>query len=511
MPEHGSQKQPPEDANPLVAAVAHDLHLGDEPGGRGGGGAPPERPGGGPPRDPGSRLSGIVAWIVLVAAVAFTVSVQWGRGAPIEEGAAAEVQSPGGLMVLGGRYAVGADAFGLEMDEALSRQLIGQLDAFASTPADELRIAIVEAQTLGREPALERLAALEESLRAEAEDAEAPAPAEETLLADLEAVRALISGSDVAPADPDGLRERHGFFGQLALALGLPEESPARAAVRAKGQRTVLVAIVGITGFGAVCLAGLALGIVALVMLARGRIRPAYAPPSPGGSVYLEIFVIFVLGFLVVAGAAQAIAQQSSVDLSRVLIWLLLLVPFWALVRGAPLRNFRYAMGWHRGRGFVREIGAGVVGYVACLPVFLLGILLTLLLGAVMGALAGPGEEAAPPSHPIIDLVDPSNLWSVLGIYMVAAVWAPIVEESIFRGALYHHLRGRLAPLGAALVVAFLFAVIHPQGIIAVPALMSLAVVFALLREWRGSLIAPITAHAVHNGALMTGLILALS
>jgi len=33
--------------------------------------------------------------------------------------------------------------------------------------------------------------------------------------------------------------------------------------------------------------------------------------------------------------------------------------------------------------------------------------------------------------------------------------------------------------------------------------LMLLGFGFGLLREWRGSLIAPITAHAMHNGALV--------
>jgi membrane protease YdiL (CAAX protease family) len=44
---------------------------------------------------------------------------------------------------------------------------------------------------------------------------------------------------------------------------------------------------------------------------------------------------------------------------------------------------------------------------------------------------------------------------------------------------------------------------IHPQGLLAVPALMSLAIAFSLAREWRGSLIAPMVMHGVSNGAVM--------
>ncbi len=47
-------------------------------------------------------------------------------------------------------------------------------------------------------------------------------------------------------------------------------------------------------------------------------------------------------------------------------------------------------------------------------------------------------------------------------------------------------------------------------GVEAVPALMSLAIVFAFIREWRGSIVASATAHALHNGTLVTALLFAL-
>ena len=45
----------------------------------------------------------------------------------------------------------------------------------------------------------------------------------------------------------------------------------------------------------------------------------------------------------------------------------------------------------------------------------------------------------------------------------------------------------------------------------AIPVLLLASVfIFALMREWRGSLIAPMTAHALHNGTLLTLLLLVL-
>jgi membrane protease YdiL (CAAX protease family) len=97
-------------------------------------------------------------------------------------------------------------------------------------------------------------------------------------------------------------------------------------------------------------------------------------------------------------------------------------------------------------------------------------------------------------------------------------VVAPVVEETMFRGVLYRHLRGassRLRPalsvIVSALVVSFLFAVIHPQGFLGVPPLMALALAFTLVREWRGTLLPPMIAHAVNNGVATLMLALMLS
>lgn len=499
----------PNAPNPLVSAVAHHMHLEDP--------NAPSEPLAGPPRDPGSGGMRFLAWLVLIVALGFTVWAQWLGPAPTPV-AQTEMSPPGGLMRIAGRYAVGSQellggmpASGDAADQSNAiAQLAGQVGDFAGGPEDDLRVAIVEAELVGTEAALETLDALE----AELEMLEEPLLYDDVLRADIEAVRGLLAEDPVPPADPDAFRDRHAWFGDLALAQGLDDENPARAPVLARAQRTTLTAVVGLLLFVALAFVGFALGILAIVLLATRKLKAAYRPHAPGGSVYLEIFALFIIGFLGVSYASEAIYNQTGTDYSRYLIWLLLLVPLWALLRGARASDFRDAMGWHTGKGLFREIGAGIVGYIACIPIFLLGIALTLLMMAVSALLQGGGEEGgggAGPTHPILDQVDPNNLWSVLGVYAVAAVWAPIVEESLFRGALYHHMRGRLHPLLAGLGVAFIFAVIHPQGWIAVPALMSLAVTFALLREWRGSLIAPVVGHAIHNGALMTALVLMLS
>jgi membrane protease YdiL (CAAX protease family) len=74
----------------------------------------------------------------------------------------------------------------------------------------------------------------------------------------------------------------------------------------------------------------------------------------------------------------------------------------------------------------------------------------------------------------------------------------------MFRGALFHHLRRRRPWLVSAPLTALIFAMLHPQGWVTVPALGSIAIVLAGLREWRGSIIAPMAAHALNNFLAVT-------
>jgi membrane protease YdiL (CAAX protease family) len=175
----------------------------------------------------------------------------------------------------------------------------------------------------------------------------------------------------------------------------------------------------------------------------------------------------------------------------------LLIIPvvmFWFFRNGASSVEQRNALGWHSGKGVLREIGAGIAGYLAGIVVMIAGFLVTYLLVKRTGI---------SPEHPLIHILQ-GNIWHVLGLYALVSVFAPLMEETMFRGALFHHLRGRWGWAISAPIVAFIFAVIHPQGWVAVPVLGSIAIVLAALREWRGSLIAPMVAHACNNFIVLT-------
>jgi membrane protease YdiL (CAAX protease family) len=123
--------------------------------------------------------------------------------------------------------------------------------------------------------------------------------------------------------------------------------------------------------------------------------------------------------------------------------------------------------GWTRGDGILRELA--------------IGALLCLCYRPLVSFVARMDAE----------LLSSPRFWS-------SVVAAPLVEETIYRGMLYRHLRDRWAWPIATAASAVLFAVAH-LPIRRWPYVFVSGVVYALLREWRGSLLAPVAAHAGAN------------
>jgi hypothetical protein len=182
------------------------------------------------------------------------------------------------------------------------------------------------------------------------------------------------------------------------------------------------------------------------------------------------------------------------------------------VLRGVPWRQVREEIGWTAGRQPALEPLIGVGTYAAALPLLFIGLLITLALKGAQELIQGPPDPFGPsgaPGHPLTAVVNHSSLWLWAQVVLVASVAAPVVEETMFRGVLYRHLReatGRgsraLSVVLSALVTSFVFAAIHPQGLLGVPVLMALALAFNLAREWRGTLIPAMIAHGINNGAV---------
>jgi len=83
-------------------------------------------------------------------------------------------------------------------------------------------------------------------------------------------------------------------------------------------------------------------------------------------------------------------------------------------------------------------------------------------------------------------------------VIVFAVVVAPLCEETFFRGLAYPAIKQRWGAAVALTITSVLFAVIHFH-LPSFPLLLALAVALALAYEYTGSLLTPITMHALFN------------
>ncbi len=320
------------------------------------------------------------------------------------------------------------------------------------------------------------------------------------------------------------LRTELGWFGRLALAPAGGPDPEERQALLGQAHRTMAAFLAGFTLLALLGLGGLVGWMVVLILLRRGQLRGGLTCGTDHGAVYAETFALWLLvTTLLNLGASHVPVPGSRLLLVGILDLLSLLVLAWPVFRGVPWRQVREEIGWTRGNRPRWEPAFGVACYAMTLPLLALGLMLTMALLKLQRYLEGAAEPtdvfvpSPQPSHPIVEYLAQSDWNDRLLIWLLAGVVAPLVEETLFRGVLYRHLREascRWRPsasvLGSALLVAFVFAIIHPQGWAATPALMSLALGFNLMREWRVTLGPSMIAHAINNSLLVLFFILVL-
>lgn len=328
----------------------------------------------------------------------------------------------------------------------------------------------------------------------------------EKVLLDVDHVSAIYrgEGEGLTPEQRERLVTRYDYFGRLANTYALDDTDPARAPLLSGGGAIIAVLLLIALLILVVFITGLVLLLLGVIKLSSGRMVMRFEPPAPGGSVFLEVYALFVAGFLVMTVGATALSSKDEALaslLSLVVQWSLLLVPFWPLLRGMKGPAFRQAIGLHRGRGLVREIGAGITAYIASVPVFFFGVLLTVVIMFIAESIrVASGQGPGPvPENPVIDIVSQADPVVLFLIFLLATVWAPLTEELVFRGALYRWFRGRLVWPLSAFLVGLLFAFMHSYGPLMVSPLVALGFMFSFMREWRGSIIACMTAHFIHN------------
>ena len=104
------------------------------------------------------------------------------------------------------------------------------------------------------------------------------------------------------------------------------------------------------------------------------------------------------------------------------------------------------------------------------------------------------------PSFEGIVHLPPGKHWAVLFI-LLAAVFAPIGEELLFRGWLYTSLRATFGLAASILVVSVLFALAHWESThLYALAVFPVGLGLAWIRERTGSIKASIAVHGLYNG-----------
>lgn len=479
------------------------------------------------PPDPGTPLSRLIAIVCTCLVVIFVVTWQntpdevkekiiYGKvTAATPEAPKPDDPAPGqwGQVDLMGRiFLRGYEQLG-------DYPLMEQLDPgnIAHTDEDRVRLVMLAGEFEDDADAIDRIIALRRDIAARLDENGEPVAPDELILRDLAALETIYTeGIDlIEPEQQLQLGMRYGYIGKVALTHGLPESDPARQELTSGfmllGLFLLVTALIVILG----PLVGLIVLIVGIVYFATGRLKMRCRVPAPGGSVFLETYALFVGGFIALSTATFFVAHSSSPELAAfsVLVqWLLLLTVLWGLIRRMPSAQWRQAIGWHTGEGVIKEISCGVLAYIASIPVYIIGAIITAILLIIQEMLRTRANGGVPPEpepmvNPIFELVASGDLFFVLFLFVLATTWAPIVEESIFRGALYRHLRGRLHWVASGLISAVLFAFMHDYGPLMVAPLIALGFMFAFMREWRGSIIAPMTAHFIHNFTLMAMMI----
>lgn len=120
-----------------------------------------------------------------------------------------------------------------------------------------------------------------------------------------------------------------------------------------------------------------------------------------------------------------------------------------------------------------------------------------LVLGVYVAVVRGLGLEGALPQEQLPDVAfrEPP-LTALTGVTVMA--FAPIAEETFFRGFVFGGLRGRWGTPLAALASGVLFSVVHFQPQVMVP-FAGIGIVFALAYAYSGSILPAVLAHLAFN------------
>ena len=452
-----------------------------------------------PPRSQRPRGT-VVAWFIILLVTFSIIVMQMAQpGMQTGEGKLEKI-----LFGFQFRYIVGAASL---LGDETKETLRGFLQTSESAPDwQKLRQGVVAGELSGPEAALKRLRAIRESTDQQDPGAEEGSSLSLLIQTYRDYTQEKFSAPSLSQQQRNTLRNELGWFGKLALAPP-GTEGPLREEVLSAARHAFFAVIAGVLAIGATGLLGLFVLIIFLALLFRDGL-PDFRQSAGHGGIYAETVACWLLLFLglnLVGGAWFGPESAASVGLLALMGSFLAVA--WPLLRGVPWPQLRADLGWNVGRGWLREIPAGIGCYAMAILLVIVGML---LMSVLIKLLAGGIEAGGAPVHPVARWLVDGTWWQRAQLMLLACIVAPLLEETIFRGFFYRHLReatGTMSRPGSvvvsALVTSAFFAVLHPQGLLAAPGIIGIGLAFAFMREWRGSLLAPMIAHALNNTVIM--------
>ena len=258
------------------------------------------------------------------------------------------------------------------------------------------------------------------------------------------------------------LIRRYRWYADLALSSRAEDSDPIRSKALFRAKLTVGVLIIGLISVVLAGVVGSTLLISWIVARVMGKIQMRYPEDSrlaaSGRLVYFETFVLLLGAMIVVPAMLAVVNLRMHWSMNAAMV----LLVGWLVVRKVPWSEASRGLGWHGGKNPVVEVFCGICGYLAGLPIIVIGLILTTALSKAIAACGLDKVVSKEASHPIVERLQQGGTSQILILGLMACVLAPILEETFFRGAFYHYLRSRGGVLVAVLISSFIFAAIHP-------------------------------------------------
>lgn len=163
--------------------------------------------------------------------------------------------------------------------------------------------------------------------------------------------------------------------------------------------------------------------------------------------------------------------------MSLLLLWAYRHYGYWPSFEAFGLAKERFLASWKR--GLLWGVGAHI---------------LSTIVGWVLPLILGSWAEWAD-----IATDAPVFFWGWLAFLIRVVIFAPIVEEIIFRGVIFSTTRHKYGRRWAFIITTAVFTIMHGINPVGFVQILIPAIAFLLLYEREGSLAGPIIAHGTFN------------